>query len=809
MRTALPATLSACILIFSAALGICGEKKLAKYFAPLYGESEVRYSVDPNSGEWSLEGPKLNLRSAIASVQVGGKWVGMDSPAKICAVPSVQVGGKWIRMDGPVTVGRNVAVTDVLGKGERRVVTAPVKDGVELSLSVTIYRTGNRAMVEASMRNVGDKTLRVTSFRAFEANVTTLAPARECRALRNSGNQATSGVFALGNKGTHASAYVTCLFDPEARHGLGIGMVSYHRADAAITMREVGTHEVELIASSSFSSLSVPPGGTLSSEAFLLEWGANPLVLLERYADALAMIHDIQVSADRGGFWNSWYAYGEKENSEDHLFNCAEYQSQHLAKWGFPWTFTGIWQRNNAFSEDRVKPDLYHRGMEWLGEQVRKRGGKPLIGGFLARVTDTTLLFQNHPELLVKGPDGGPLQFSKKSWARCPHPQYILDITHPDAQQWYRCLWQSFLGWGYCGYFWIDFEGTTSVGTRHDSYVNAPFETDRLRLKIMREVIGKDAHLASYTSPTNRYVGLTDRVRMAGDVGRFGSGVNWQHIRGVARNMAAAWFYHNRVWVNDPDPPMVGLRVNASRLEEARIRLSIVAMSGGFITLGERMPEMDPAQFRLLSTALPPISQAARPIDLFRNEMPEIQAQSIRTDWDEWQVVSVTNWDDPPKGNALKATAGNGVKPKDISIEFAELGLKQNSSYLLYEFWTQKPLGTVQNRVTLSLLPLTNRILCIRPMRKHPWILSTDLHISQGGVELREVKWHAESATLSGIAERPDLSGSLVIYIPKGFSPKKVQVDGQPVALEQVTEDVVKLPVDFQGKAVAWNIAFY
>ena len=129
--------------------------------APLYGDSEVRYRIEPNSGEWSMEGPKLSLRGTLASVQVGGKW---------------------IRMDGPVTVGRAVAVTDVLGTGERRVVTAPAKDGVELSLSVTVYRTGNRALMEASMRNVSDKTLRVTSFRAFEANVTTLAPARECRA---------------------------------------------------------------------------------------------------------------------------------------------------------------------------------------------------------------------------------------------------------------------------------------------------------------------------------------------------------------------------------------------------------------------------------------------------------------------------------------------------------------------------------------------------------------------------------------------------------------------------------------------------
>ena len=828
----------------------------------------LHWRHNPESGRWSMGAEALDLRDAVASVRIGSERVAME---------------------GPVKVGPAAPVEDALGRGERFAATAPARNGVELSLSITTYRTKPRALIEATLRNVSNRPLIVTDFCAFQGKVATIGPAQGCRVFRNSGSQGVSGVFPLGDKGTHTSAYVTCLLDPEAKRSLGIGMVSYRRADATITTRTLGAHELEIIASASFSNLPIAPGGGLSSEAFLLEWGADPLAVLEGYADALAALHKIKVPPEREGLWNVWYAYDEKENSEDNLLKCADYQARHLVKWGIPWLITGVWQRDNAFGEDRVKPDLYPRDLKWLGDEMRRRGVKPNIGGFFAKVTDTTPLFRDHPEFMVKTPNGEPLMVGKESWGRCPHPYYFMDITHPGAQEWYRRLWRSFVDWGYRGYFWIDFEGTSAAGTRHNANLNAPFETDRLRLKIIREAVGNDAHLGTYTSPTNRYLGLADRVRMASDVGRFGSGSNWQHLRNVARNMAAAWLYHNRVWVNDPDPPMVGLRAEAPRLEEARIRLLLVAMSGGFITLGERMPEMDPAQFRLLTTILPPYPEAARPVDLFRNEVPEVQDLTVRTDWDTWHVVSLVNWDDPVKPDVRveadsEFIAGNGVpyaarhaydgsigvslaspttcwaadskkpgphwiavsfpepqelnevsihwtnyrgfdpqvewwtsahyliqvwrdkdwetladvrnevpvaglpvtthrfpqirtdrvrllqpegggpprrkdmlaigeiellpaslRPKEVHVDFAELGLRPDVPFLVYEFWSQKLLGEAKNSFTLSLLPHTCRLLCIRPVPERPWILSTDLHISQGGVELRDVQWNPDS----------------------------------------------------------------
>jgi len=893
---------------------------------PWRSAAEVSLTVDPESGRWSLDGPALRVADAGVSIQVGGQSV---EPL------------------GRPEVSAPEPVSDALGAGRRTIISWPSEGGLALSVRVRLYET--RALVEALCRNEGDEVQQVSAFQGLECRVQTQGDARKCRVFRNSGSQGASGVWPVGDGG-HSSAYVTCVFDPEAEAALAVGMVSYHRADVTTAVSAADEGQLALAATAAFSDLPLAPGDTLSSEAYLLEWGSDPLALLERYADAVAQALDIHASEDRRGFWNVWYAYTETENSADHMLECARYQAEHLAKWGFPWFSVGIWQRENAFGARRPKPDLYPQGMAWLADRMREAGVRPMIGAFSARVSECTEVFAEHPEYMVGDGSGEPLRVGEKSWSRCPYPHYLPDMTHPGAQAWYRDMWQSFLDWGYGGYFWLDFEGTSGAGERHDPTLNAPFETDRLRLGIIRDVVGPDVHLGAYTSPTNRYAGLVDRMRMAADVGRFPG--NREHLRGVARNMAAAWFYHNRVWVNNPDPIMVGLQPDPWHAELSRVRLLLGAMTGGFVTLGERMPEMAPEQFRLLTVALPPYPEAARPVDLFRSEVPEIQDLTVETDWDTWHVVSVINWDDPapleveveadsegiasngvpysaehafdgvpgvslaspgdcwaasreapaphwislrfpePREVArltihwtryggfdpevewwtsqryaiqawqegdwrtvaevendvpvaglpvtthdLPAVRTDGIRivqpeggghprrpqmmaigeitlepvtshAKDIRVDFAELGLDGGQPFLVYEFWSQELLGTMTGGVTVSVPAMAGRLLCIRPVPEHPWPLSTDLHVTQGGVELTGVSWDAQARALSGVAQRPGESGHVVIYVPDDFAASAVSVQGEALGPEMADERVLRIPMAFDGRPVPWRVEF-
>jgi hypothetical protein len=148
------------------------------------------------------------------------------------------------------------------------------------------------------------------------------------------------------------------------------------------------------------------------------------------------------------------------------------------------------------------------------------------------------------------------------------------------------------------------------------------------------------------------------------------------------------------------------------------------------------------------------------------------------------------------------------LRPKDIRLDFAELGLKQDAPYLLYEFWDQKFWGTARGNFTVPLLPHTCRLFCIRPAPPHPWVLSTDLHITQGGVELRGVTWDADSGRLSGVAQRPGGGGNLVIYVPKGFRLLGAELNDRPATVARTSAEIVKVPVEFQGGLVDWRVRF-
>jgi predicted GH43/DUF377 family glycosyl hydrolase len=147
-----------------------------------------------------------------------------------------------------------------------------------------------------------------------------------------------------------------------------------------------------------------------------------------------------------------------------------------------------------------------------------------------------------------------------------------------------------------------------------------------------------------------------------------------------------------------------------------------------------------------------------------------------------------------------------GSRP--IRVNFAELGLPAGEGYFVYEFWSQKVLGHLRDGITLALPPHTSKLLSIRPVPHNPWVVATDLHVSQGGVELREVKWDTSTSTLSGVAQRPGEKGNLVIYLPHEFEVKEAQLDGKSVPLPARDGEVLKLPVSFDGKPVRWDVSF-
>jgi hypothetical protein len=259
-------------------------------------------------------------------------------------------------------------------------------------------------------------------------------------------------------------------------------------------------------------------------------------------------------------------------------------------------------------------------------------------------------------------------------------------------------------------------------------------------------------------------VGLIDRDRTGNDMAGLG---DFDGLKAIARQLAGTYMLHQRFWINNPDPLYVGGRdfvhnygtgpiaADSSIQNEVRMRLQYQLTTGGFVTVGQNMEEFDAERMHLLTLVLPTYGDAARPLDLFTDTTPEIYDLSIKTDWDRWHVLVLQNWND---------------SEKKYDISFSELGLNGKKSYLVYRFWDQKFLGEFRQDVDLQVGSRQGETFAIREVPQHPWVVGTDMHLTQGAEEIHGVKYDASSNQLSGTASRhAGAEGHVAIYVPRGY----------------------------------------
>ena len=199
---------------------------------------------------------------------------------------------------------------------------------------------------------------------------------------------------------------------------------------------------------------------------------------------------------------------------------------------------------------------------------------------------------------------------------------------------------------------------------------------------------------------------------------------------------------------------------------------------------GDRLIDIDNMRLDIVQKVFPAFGEAARPIDLFERERPEIFALPVKTPFEEWMVVALFNFE-----------TGGAVEK---SVSLSRLDLDPRQKLLAFEFWQQRLLGEVHGELRMLVPPASVGLIALRKNRGTPQIIATDRHFTQGGVELRNVSWNAESKTLEAVS----LGGlgtrhTVMVHIPTGFvlGPSHTSA----YALEP---DAPELPHDFEGYSV-------
>jgi len=135
-------------------------------------------------------------------------------------------------------------------------------------------------------------------------------------------------------------------------------------------------------------------------------------------------------------------------------------------------------------------------------------------------------------------------------------------------------------------------------------------------------------------------------------------------------------------------------------------------------------------------------------------------------------------------------------------------------SWLAFEFWQQRLLGSVQGQLRMVVPAESVALVALRTDRGVPQVISTSRHFTQGGVELRDVNWSADSNALSGIS----LGGigtrhNVIIRIPAGYQldldEPELPHDFSGYSLSVLPNGLARLHVHFDSKdEVPWNLKF-
>jgi hypothetical protein len=300
---------------------------------------------------------------------------------------------------------------------------------------------------------------------------------------------------------------------------------------------------------------------------------------------------------------------------------------------------------------------------------------------------------------------------------------------------------------GYCAHF---FERPEIRARFKDPSCPNPFERC---VNAFREGIGPDrVFLACQGHFTGAEAAVADASRTGADIVHPNQPPKWANLLSQARCTLNQVFAHNIVFYADPDTLLVG---EALGIEQARLATTVVALPGQMMFAGDKLGGLPPERMRLLQQALPVCD--VRPLDLYPVfRLLPVWNLKVARPFASWDVVALFNWEE---GAAR------------VGFDFAELGLDPEASYAVYEFWTGVCHGARSGRFELEVPGRGTRLLAVHRAAPHPQFLSSDRHITQGGVELQALAWDAASKTLSGtVAAVKGFPLTLRFRVPEGYA---------------------------------------
>jgi hypothetical protein len=501
--------------------------------------------------------------------------------------------------------------------------------------------------------------------------------------------------------------------------------------------------------------------------------------------------------------WCSWEAY-HRDISADHISETVAFLSNKFKPFGLEYIQIDDGYQNtpqpvnveDAYYGIFLKTNKkFPNGHQDITIPIKGKGFEP---GIWTNVSITNPYFANHAPFIFKDENGEPIA--------CDWLGYCMDCTHKTINEQVKPLYKGLKDAGYT-YFKTDsirhflYDGLRKMvneGLLTNEEANRRF---RAFMEGARESIGDDAYFLACWGVLSEVVGIADACRIATD-----AGPNWSQIR-MQLFETARWFSTQRIlYTNDPDHICV-----RAELEYARSVLSLVTLSGGLYMLSDMVDKYDNKR-----------------VNIIRRTMPALDTMTAETgpmNYTEHAWGRVFNWDkaatheENPFGSLWCvhfsdnhrnwAVAGRFAieELKRSKVPFEKLGLNPKGRYAAYDFWDEKYLGIVTDKMVFKPLNMgCCQIVVLRAVDDVPCLIASDRHISMDAISVVSEQYK-DGELILALKGVQGFKFKYWVFVPEGMQAVAVSSRGAEAVLQKM-EQISIVQIYFIEKNVKLRIIF-
>ena len=337
---------------------------------------------------------------------------------------------------------------------------------------------------------------------------------------------------------------------------------------------------------------------------------------------------------------------------------------------------------------------------------------------------------EKHPDWFLRDAQGKFLTaFAGISYKTLPDKgakNVVLNATNPAAVKAWLGMWWKKAGetWNY-DFFKID--GLPSVlSAYHKAADGGGPDGFRKGLAVARGIVGPEKFINGCSGTPVEGIGPLDGCRTGGDTG----------YQPHAIDIILRWnFLNNVAWWCDPDAA-ASLYKSEITIERVRLNAQARALTGQQFLTDDLWTQIPADKMRVWQQSFPMLD--IYPVNLYEiKDWHKYDLFDLKIGksypayrWGEWDVVGFFNYDG---------------KPVEKALDLGRLPLYAGEFHI-FDFWRGVYLGRFAHdaKIPMVLAAYEGKLFSVVPAPDDgPVLISTNRHVSQGGVDLNEVAWES------------------------------------------------------------------